>query len=547
MTRSAGFVSLLLLTTPAFLCAQSRAAQPDVQGRVINATTGQPVPDARVTIWYLGSARVERPEDLRLTTTDRLGRFFFEAVRPGEHDVYAVRGGFVQPDAAMGSLVPITLEAGGHISGVILRLTPQGLIRGQILDADGEPPLVGGVTAWRWAFSWGYRHLELADIVNVRPDGTFVFGNLKAARYLLSASPSVGFRLGPPWPSMSSSEGLTTYYPSSLDPSSAVSINVRSGQSIDGVRMRMRRERVFTIRGRVISPASQLNQLMVTLEPEDLTSVYSTGFSSGSPDGTFEFRDVRAGTYTISTAFGLPDGTRLWGRLAVKVDGDQTDLRVTSTKQGDVTGTLRIEGGSLTPFQGSASIVLSTVLWNGGEISTQAGTDGSFGFNGRAIGRQRLHLEDLADRYFIKSIRFAGEDVTNRAFDVTPAGGSLDIVVAPGASELHGSTLDKLGHAQPGISVTIWSTEEPKDGSRAFAMATESNAEGDFRFVHLPPGSYQVAAWQGIEKAVAEYPGFYRAFAQQAKRVTLTPGSRQDLDLSIVSPEATAAQAAKVQ
>jgi hypothetical protein len=229
-----------------------------------------------------------------------------------------------------------------------------------------------------------------------------------------------------------------------------------------------------------------------------------------------------------------------WQSLAV--EGDRNNVRVLFAKHPQIVGSIR--------GHGIRQITLARLVparpFQPSEFEMNVATDGAFQYE-TVPDRYRVLLDQLDDDFYVRSIRFDETDVTHQAFDLPLAGGVLDIVVEPGAAGLSGSIHDAQGKTLPDAPVTIWATEKPSDGSPGFSMTTEADEEGDFEFSNLPPGSYRISAWQGIEKGVAEYPGFYHLFDSQAVPVTLSQAERKTLDL-IAIPSATAeAHALKVR
>ena len=78
-------------------------------------------------------------------------------------------------------------------------------------------------------------------------------------------------------------------------------------------------------------------------------------------------------------------------------------------------------------------------------------------------------------------------------------------------------------------------------------MTTAADEDGDFEFSNVPPALYRICAWEGIEKGMAEYPGFYRLFDPQAVSVSLSPAERKTLVLIALPPKTVEVYAAKVK
>ncbi len=76
-------------------------------------------------------------------TSEADGSFRFEAVEPGEYNLSGERFGFLNTQYGQkypgGAGTPLTFRAGQQITDLILKLTPQAVISGKVVDEDGDP------------------------------------------------------------------------------------------------------------------------------------------------------------------------------------------------------------------------------------------------------------------------------------------------------------------------------------------------------------------------------------------------------------------------
>ena len=115
---------------------------------------------------------------LPATTTDAEGRFTLDGVDPGSYLLLAQRTGYLDQGygAPAPQLVgpPLDLGAGETMRDITVKLTPQSLLYGKVLDEDGDPiptrrcrccayrTRAGGGISWRQALGfagrWQLRH-----------------------------------------------------------------------------------------------------------------------------------------------------------------------------------------------------------------------------------------------------------------------------------------------------------------------------------------------------------------------------------------------------
>src|ERR1041385_8099887 len=144
MNRSHRFcATMLLLIASVPIYAQGRDATTDerkpasLSGIAMNTLTGEPLP--HVEIWLL--RRISgRFSSYRHIATGLDGRFSLTGIEAGFYSLSAERAGYHRVDVTLSdSSLPLSLKQGDEIRDVVLRLEPNALIVGRVLDADGAP------------------------------------------------------------------------------------------------------------------------------------------------------------------------------------------------------------------------------------------------------------------------------------------------------------------------------------------------------------------------------------------------------------------------
>ena len=96
-------------------------------------------------------------------TTDNAGKFVFEDVAPGRYMLSAEKPGFVTARyGARSNTSPgtqLNLTAGMEMKDLAIKMTPQGVIAGKVLDQDGDPVVSVQVQAMRYAYVRGRKQL----------------------------------------------------------------------------------------------------------------------------------------------------------------------------------------------------------------------------------------------------------------------------------------------------------------------------------------------------------------------------------------------------
>ena len=126
------------------------------------------------------------------TITDAEGRFTIDRIDPGSYLLIVQRVGYLDQGygASAPQIVgpPLTLGPGETKRDLTIRLTPQSLLYGKVVDEDNDPAPGAQVQVLRVSYAGGARRLVEAAAGVSQDDGSFVIGNLSPGRYYLSAA-----------------------------------------------------------------------------------------------------------------------------------------------------------------------------------------------------------------------------------------------------------------------------------------------------------------------------------------------------------------------
>jgi len=182
MLRQTGILTII---TAAFLAAQT---QPEgkLDGRLVNSVTNEPVRKAKVSL---------HPSDPSKTVytveSDAEGKFHLDKLDPGRYTLQGAKAGFVagwygstRPDGP-GSTIELK-DGKSSVSELLLKLIPQGVIAGRVLDDESEPVAGVMVLALHSVYWNGRRQLiPAADGAQMQTNdlGEYRLSNLPPGRY----------------------------------------------------------------------------------------------------------------------------------------------------------------------------------------------------------------------------------------------------------------------------------------------------------------------------------------------------------------------------
>jgi beta-lactamase regulating signal transducer with metallopeptidase domain len=530
-----------------------------VEGTVLSLA-GDPLKRAAV---HLAAATWAPGQPIFAANTDDAGKFAIEGAPPGGYTLSVNKVGFLQGSYGARSATSqgtiLTLTDGAQLRDLEIKLTPQGIITGRVTDADGEPIHGGVIHPHRVLYVDGHRRMMNAASQPINSLGRFTIGGLNPGRYYLSAetldrSPDLE-------PGMAD---VQTLYPSALDLAGAVEIEVGPGARLDGIDIRLRRERVYTASGKVMfagAPVATPVRIMVTRPgawPFD---------GIQARDGSFAMRDLLPGEYVLTAMGSGPVVGRfsspLTGTLKFTIADRNLDGLVLPLEQGaEVRGVLKLDGQdwqsqhhqtaapatTLTASAPRPSLRL-TSQQSPDALSAQAGDDGAFRFDPAGQGNYSLDVTGLPPNAYVRSVLQGPEDVTRSPVRIASSAAPLEIDISSHGASINGTLADEHGQPMSGVQVMAW-PKVPNYGSVSHGTkSANTDQNGAFQLTALAPGEYYVAAWEDLDIDLQTFrsdPDFLARFNTQAAEVKLDEGDRGSVSVKMISKAAVEAEAAKI-
>lgn len=475
---------VILLLASTYSNAQYPAPHPnfedssriDIRGTVINSVTGEPVPHALVT---LGGREVHS----MLTESD--GGFAFEKVPAENIFLQARRPGFfdraatiVQPDKA---------------KNVVVKLTPAGLIFGQVVDEDGEPIEGAPVRVLQEQAIVGKKKWMSANGAQTNDQGRYRIPNLRPGKYIIA--------FGPPWDT--SRDGANTgyaplFYPKAPDVGSATPISLSAGEQTEAD-FEVSRVPVFRVSG--IVTGAKVQALRVSLT-DGLANELAFG-RSDSRTGEFEIRGAPKGTYRLRAEGFLGQGQgeeRLTAEMTVTVNRDLSEvillLHPPIVIPVQVRGGDSSQPGAPNTINRPPAIDIQPIPVSDNETGGYANLDGwpeggQYKLHLPSPGAYNLVITSFGNGY-VQSATSGNTDLLEDPL-VVPVSGSIDpieVVLASDGAKVRGVVRDAIPGA---LVVAVPENERRQPAITGFGpegqFSFESLAPGEYSFYAVPPGS----------------------------------------------------------
>jgi hypothetical protein len=329
-------------------------------------------------------------------------------------------------------LRPLHDCAGRHdqdVTAVRIPLTPYGSISGRVVDADGDPWIWGSVEIYRLSWKQGKRDLDSQDGVELNDRGEFRMGKLPPGPYYLQVDPG---RRKYPLPV----KYLGTYYPDSLDPAGATRIDLRAGQQLTGIEIKLQSAETHRISGRITGDNRLKWTILITRISRSIETDTADTFCNVHPDGTFEIGGAIPGTYRLRAGTVVHDeeahytATTLTGQAMVTVGAHDVDsVQIEASAPMNLIGSVRVEDAPAADWK-TSSITLTR---DNDFHFARLAPDGSFTLSN--IAKAVFHimvLTPIANQYYVKSPGLSVD--LNRAGDAP-----LEIVLSAKPARIQGT------------------------------------------------------------------------------------------------------------
>lgn len=519
------FIAILLAQqalAPAAAPTSSTRSAARVAGRVVDSLSGGGVAKAAVIL---------RAHDLEHAwsygdETDGQGHFSMSAIDPGEYTIAVERAGFaLESTGAAGAPGPsLKIDAGQFPNDLNLRVAPLGVIAGQVVDSEGEPARGATVDALRYVYVRGKKQLRAVATVRSGDRGDFRIFGLRAGIYYLKAT---GRQVAP---FELLDKATVTYYPGTADSSRAAPIELRAGAQTRGFDIRLQSSGAYTLRfhippGITLSPfASHLFNSQGSLPTEGGTSRNEVFFGN-VPPGSYEalFMGLRA------------DKSPSYARRHVELTNAEIDSGTLDFVPGaTIIGTVRVEGGTI-PSLAKLQIRLLSDFRDLPQFNPSTGIkpDASFAFEAAVPVAYDIAI-DRATGVYLKTVRMGSQPLAQPRIDAAEKLEPLTVVLGADVGELEGIVKNSKGDLVPRARV-----DAIADGDHAkrpdFNRSTFSDEKGLFKIADLPPGQYQIFAWENVPDGAPQDPEFRKPFGNQAIAVTIPPSARVHSNITAIS------------
>ncbi len=516
-----------------------------LEGVVLNASTGQPVKKAEVSLQRTDTPpgviqQIGMSNTQRQARTDSSGRFVFPSLDAGTYNLWASRNGYLGRAYGQESqddpMKLLELKAGDHKSDVVFRLMPTGVIAGHVYDEDGEPLAGANVQAMEWRYVNGRRELQNVSGCSSNDMGEYRLTGLQARKYYVAA-------IYNDWnQSLPSDDPPATYvpiyYPGSVEPSGAQPIDVRAGEETPAVDLSLSPIPAVRVSGRITGhvPSSRpgVGWNVTLVQSEGGANFYHQALTNPA-DGTFQILNVPPGSYVVLAQ--LFDGANNYsGKQKVDVGGSNLDgLNVVVGPGAVIHGFVRSEGNLDLNLKGMQVSLNPRDASQGGVQPATVEADGGFTLKQVPDGSYDVNLCCLPAPDYLKAAHLGSEEALDNGLNVKQAGlpGTLELVISGAGGEVSGAAMHDH-KAFPNATVVLVPDPTHRDRTRLYKIGN-SGQDGGFSFDGIPPGDYELFAWDKVEYGAYQDPDFLLPLEDQATPARVIAGAKLKVEVQVIS------------
>jgi protocatechuate 3,4-dioxygenase beta subunit len=567
--RACLFSSVLLLHAAQAGRTDSKTADFKIDGRLMDAVSGQPVAHARVAI----ATATERDAFTTMITAED-GLFFFAGLKPGKYSLTAQAHGYAIQSFNQHDQYSSAVVVGENLnsSGLVFRVGKENTIDGTITDEAGEPVRGAQITLYQTGTVGGSQGTRARAHVMTNDEGNYHIGHLPPGDYIIAViaqvwyarrpaprrifySPQTGkndaFSFGSNMNADTASANNMaeeqpgpldvaypiTFFPGVTEPAAAAVVHLTRGEKYVAS---FNVQPVRALHLKIPVPVGQENLMSFALQQQmfDGTVIPVPTRSTRLPSGEFEIEGIAPGHYTLTSTTYIPPepGAR---RVAA--------AQSASTAEIDALGNGVIESSKPTSavslkakliFDPGASVTSRSSLQLS-DFKTRRNFLERIPENGEVQFRQNIPPGSYEISInggggvgsFIRSITSIGARTYGRTLVIKSAATvTLQIMIGKGQGQITGVA---LRDGQPLAGVMIVAVPSDPAHNQVLFRRDQSDSDGTFILPAVVPGDYTVLAFDIGWDLQWLKPEVLKPYLAQGETIQVKQNGKYELKLKV--------------
>ena len=491
-----------------------------VAGTIVSKTDAHPLGRARVTL-----REASNPEKYESIITGDDGRFAFENVPAGKYSLTGAKRGFIAASYDQHDQFSTAIVTGSGLDteALVLKLAPNAVITGRVLDEAGDPVRHATVMLYYDDHQEGVDQIRMRNGAQTDDLGSYEMPNLMPGTYFLSVRANPWYAVHPPSESdphrkaeITVDRSLdvaypVTYYADATDSESATPIPVKGGERLQ-VDIHLNPVPALRLLFRVPGDTQHGFTFPRLEQPafDSSTFIQSGGGYQVSP-GLFEITGVPAGHYNVRLQ-GQGRNVQMNG-IDLNKDGEQID-----TTAAEEVSSLKIS--VQIPAENSIPKGFSVGLRSKGRnIAGFHSLDdkGETQIDNVSAGRYDVLVWGVRKPYSIARMTAEGAEVSGHSITLAPgASASASLTLVAGSVEVDGIA-KKAGRGFAGAMVVL--VPRNPEGNRDLFRRDQSDQDGTFSLHNVVPGWYSLLAIENGWDLDWSQPAVIAAYAKHGRAI----------------------------
>jgi protocatechuate 3,4-dioxygenase beta subunit len=500
-----------------------------IAGTVVSKADGHHLSNARVIL-----RNVKSPQKADSVITGDDGSFQFTGLAAGKYSITGAKRGFIPASYDQHELfsTAIVTGAGLDTENLALKLAPDAVMSGRVLDEAGEPVRQAMVTIYREDRQEGFDQIHIFRNAQTDDLGEYEFTPLPPGTFFLSAKAKPWYAFHPhtdPEPANSGPNAPPplvtvidrsldvayplTYYPDATDADGAAPILVRGGEHLQ-----------FDLH---LSPVPALRIVFhVPYDPKNgpvmphlvqpafdgMTGVDAVEYLQPSP-GVWELSGIPAGRYDVRIS------GREWESQINGVDLSKNEEVVDATRaeaMSSVKIKAQIRGETSVPAELNIGLRVRNKQLSGWK---RVDAKGEAELDSIPPGKYEVVAWGQGKLYNVSQVAAEGAQVSGRAVEIA-AGSSatLSVTVSVGTVEVEGIA-KRAGKGFAGAMIVL--VPANPEQNHDWFRRDQSDLDGTFSLRGVAPGPYKVVAIEDGWDLDWSQPGVIAAYAKRARTIEI--------------------------
>jgi len=506
--------------------------------------------------------------------TDAAGHFSFKDQTSGKYTVRATLDGFFGPSVngfpSSSATKTVNIESQKPVPASDIYMSKGGVISGRLRDPNGQPASGVSVAAFRVTYTNGRPQWSQANGKATDDRGEFRIFWLPPGEYYVGITPRAVSAV----PSLQD-KWTRTFYPGVSDTAAAGVLTVKDGMETPGIDFSVQGSEstgIFKVSGRALNPVAVPNPttgavdrtvssfILSPREPGLLDSLNPPSVQNAlaiaaRPNGEFELRNVRTGSYDLIAYYMAPiqpapaPPPTAAGAVAPPLPQVPTNRRYNigrvrvDVRGSDIDGiNLEIERGTeirgKVVSQGTNAIATDKIKVNlrsqdtipdaFASIIGAIGVDSNGDFSAQDVPKARytFSISGLPDGAYVADILQGGTTIFDSGFIVgNQPGASIEIVIAANGGIVEGRVQTADQKPAANATVVLVPSVQHRQNSLMYKTA-QSDEKGNFSMKAVPQGEYTMFAWESVPATAWMNAEFLAKYQDRGRPIHVTAGTR---------------------